>query len=357
MNLSSVRSLTRVASAYTRAAADSRPTVAYVGGWLGKSNLGDEALVPAMQELFPQFALYPFAGGRLARAALFGLPGIKAGILAGGTLIAQKAYWLEIAEQFLARSKRMIVFGTGVEDPEFWPGETTLETWRPVLERCSFLGVRGPISAEALRQAGFSAVEMVGDPVVAFAQDEICRDPAERRLGLNIGTADGRVHGGEQRLTDEIVRLARIARGEGWTVEWFVVWPKDLAPTLRAASLSQTAGAVHLVYRDHRAFIDRARRLTLFAGMKLHATVLATCALTPSLMIEYRPKCRDYMESIGQGAANVRADRFRAAAAWDTLLEWSARREQQAEILAQGIRRLRLHQQHLARAVAASAMS
>jgi polysaccharide pyruvyl transferase WcaK-like protein len=328
---------------------DYRPKFAYVGGWTGKKNLGDEALLPAVQTLFPQLALFHFVGGRIARTALRSMPGLKCGILAGGTVIGLKGVCLEIAQEFLAHKKSMVLFGTGVEDPEFWPGIYDFEAWKPVLDRCTFLGVRGPISAEALRRLGYSNVRVVGDPVLAFARSEINRNPVPRSLGLNLGTADGRVFGGNEAcIAGEMVKLAQKARREGWTVEWFVVWPKDLPPTLQAAAESQTGAIVHTLYHDYEEFIERARRLSTFVGMKLHATVLATCALTPSLMVEYRPKCRDYMQSIGQDAATIRADQFRAEPAWEIVRNWNERREETSLALAAGLQRMRMEQQRLA---------
>ena len=44
---------------------DRRQRVAYVGGWRGHGNLGDEALFVAMQGLFERFLLVPFDGGDL----------------------------------------------------------------------------------------------------------------------------------------------------------------------------------------------------------------------------------------------------------------------------------------------------
>jgi polysaccharide pyruvyl transferase WcaK-like protein len=54
--------------------------------------------------------------------------------------------------------------------------------------------------------------------------------------------------------------------------------------------------------------MDSVCEQTVFVGFKLHAVVLAYCARVPALMIEYRPKCRDFMESIGADEFVVRAD-------------------------------------------------
>jgi polysaccharide pyruvyl transferase WcaK-like protein len=71
--------------------------------------------------------------------------------------------------------------------------------------------------------------------------------------------------------------------------------------------------------------------------MKLHATVLATCALTPSIMLEYRPKCRDYMQSIGQDRFTFKTDSLRAGEIWEIVREWGRDRLSAAASLAEAI--------------------
>ena len=44
-------------------------------------------------------------------------------------------------------------------------------------------------------------------------------------------------------------------------------------------------------------------------GERLHAVVLAAAAGVPSVMLEYQPKCLDFMESIGRTDWCVRTDR------------------------------------------------
>jgi hypothetical protein len=321
---SKILSALRNGASFARSAFfDSRIPIAYVGGWLGKRNLGDEALFPAYQLLFPSVNLVPFDGGRITRQIVRRLPRLASGLLGGGTLIGQKPLWLDISRSFLDIHPELFVFGTGVEEPSFWQGEPTLEEWKPLLERCRYLGVRGPRSAELLGDIGLTGIEIVGDPVLAFAQSEINQTPVPESIGLNIGTSDGNVWGHETRIRDEVASLARTAREAGWRVEWFVVWPKDLDLTMQAAHLSGTSEHVHAIFESHGHFIRRVRRLTAFVGMKLHATVLATCALTPSIMLEYRPKCRDYMQSIGQDAFTFRTNDFRAGHLWEIVRDWN----------------------------------
>ena len=316
---------------------DRRQPVAYVGGWLGKRNLGDDALLAAYRALFPAINIFRFDGGRVARQIARHFPRLRSGILAGGTLIGQKPIWLEVAQAFTEICPELVVFGTGVEEPSFWPGESTIDDWKPLLARCRFVGVRGPHSAELLGNIGINGIEVVGDPVLTFALEDINTTPIPDSVGLNLGTADGRVWGDENRIRNEMIALAKTARGAGWRVEWFVVWPMDLDVTRQAAEASGTSQHIHVICENHELFIRHVRRLSVFVGMKLHATILATCALTPSVMLEYRPKCRDYMQYIGQEEFSVRTDEFRAGTVWDILSEWNQHRKTVASVLADAI--------------------
>jgi polysaccharide pyruvyl transferase WcaK-like protein len=134
-------------------------------------------------------------------------------------------------------------------------------------------------------------------------------------------------------------------------VVWFVVWPKDLAATENAAKESGTGSHVHAIYVDHAKYLDLASECSVFVGMKLHAVVLATCAAVPSIMLEYRPKCRDYMESIQQEHLCERVDRFTADGVWEQVLRMHSEREGYARRMMEGIIRLRTLQQQRARSI------
>jgi polysaccharide pyruvyl transferase WcaK-like protein len=345
MNLPAMISRTRLlackgATLLGAALSEKKPMVAYVGGWLGKHNLGDEALWSAYEHLFAANRLIHFDGGSLARAGVR-LLHLRGGLLGGGTLIGQRRGWLQLAGQFLDSGHPLAVFGTGVEEPVFWAGETSVEDWKPILDRCSYIGVRGPISAGMLTRAGVRNVEVVGDPVITFAETEINPAAISDSIGLNLGTSDGRIWGEESRVAGEFAALARRARSSGWSVHWFVVWPKDLSVTRTAAEASTTSDHIHEFYTDPKAYLAEVRRLGAFVGMKLHATVLATCALTPSIMIEYRPKCRDYMQSIGQEQFTFRTDRFRAGELEEILREWIRNRNAASATLASALQAAR----------------
>lgn len=342
------KSILKAGTILKAAIMDRRPNLYYVGGWLGKDNLGDEALFSAYHNLFPRFSFIHYDGGRLGAGIARKLSSSRAGILAGGTLIGQRRNWLDIASSFLEICPSLLVFGTGVDDPSLWSGETTIEDWIPILERCDYIGVRGPQSADLLQSHGLTQVEIVGDPVLTFAADHVNPSPVPRTLGLNIGTADGRLWGSEDRVCEEMARLAKTATKAGWSVKWFAVWPKDLEITRKAASAGGSGHEICPIFRNHREFMAQVRSLTAFVGMKLHATILATCALTPAIMLEYQPKCRDYMKSIGREDTTFRTDMFRADEIWDLVNRFNDHYHEASLALSRGIHALQKRQSDFA---------
>ncbi len=268
----------------------------------------------------------------------------RAGVFAGGTLINRAPEYLDIARRFQEITGSLFIFGTGVADPAFWTGrgdfKNDLARWKPVLDACAYVGVRGPRSAALLSDAGVDRVKVVGDPVIAFARSAT-RESSPRTLGLNIGYNHGHQWGDEETLQREICTLAKLARQEGWTVKWFVVFPADLSITLRAARESDTASQVICAYDRPEPYIDEAETLTVFVGMKLHATILSLCAHVPSLMLEYDAKCMDFMLSIGRKDDVVRTDSFKADAAWSRVKAWSARRGEISDEIKKSVGKLR----------------
>jgi len=329
-----------------------RPALAYVGGWLGKQNLGDEVLLDACQHLFPALQILPFDGGRLSVGLTRVSPIYRAGLLGGGTLIGMDRIFAESAETFLRVHPNLIIFGTGVDTAKLLGKNGSAREWLPLLKRCNIAGVRGPDSAAALAEVGMPGVAVIGDPVLAFACKDINPSFVPKSIGLNIGASDGSYWAEGERVQREITQLALQARKAGWRVEWLVVMPRDLPCIQKAAEESGTAEKIHLIYDDHTKFMEATRSLSVFVGMKLHATLLATCALTPSVMLEYRPKCLDYMKSIGQEAATVRTDDFTADRVWEMARNWNARRNEMATTLARGIHPLQEKQRALAEKIA-----
>jgi polysaccharide pyruvyl transferase WcaK-like protein len=330
--------------------------LAYVGGWLGKKNIGDEALFDAVKNLFSEFSLWHFDGSRTIATLLDRFPLTSNGLFAGGTLINRCAEHFQVADRFLRAGRKLYIFGTGVADPDFWEGradfQSTMNDWKELLNRCGYVGVRGPRSAELLADAGVRNVEVVGDPVIAFADEEPALEIEPNSIGFNIGYNHGNQWGDERLLPEEFLALAKLAKQANWSIKWFVVFPRDLEITEQLALATGTQDNIVCIYQDAKAYMKEVRSMSTFIGMKLHATMLATCTHVPSVMLEYDPKCLDFMKSIGQGASVIRTDRFAAVRAWDLLQGMNAGRRSHSQAIHKGIHSLQQFQLSKSRAVA-----
>jgi hypothetical protein len=355
--------ISRQLRAFCRMMRDDRPPrFAYVGGFLGQRNLGDEAFVTAYRELFSPASLSRFDWGPAVQAAIRVLRPYAAALYCGGTLINAGIGGCRAYAQCASYVSHRIVFGAGVRDPRFWTplGHVDIRReWSRALDGSTYIGVRGPRSAELLAEVGVDA-EVIGDPALAFFQPCASRsDRADRpfRLGLNVGTSHGNVWGEEPRIELEFAHLARLARHVGWEVRWYVVWPEDLEVARRAAYVSGTDTYIVEEYGDAHAYMDAISQVDLFVGMKLHAVILAICRCVPCFMVEYRPKCRDFMLSINQGEACVRSDVFSGHETFDLLQEWAEHLPQRVEALSTDVGMLFDKQRRRAKEVMARVMS
>jgi polysaccharide pyruvyl transferase WcaK-like protein len=139
--------------------------------------------------------------------------------------------------------------------------------------------------------------------------------------------------GEPERIYTEFIKLGNLARKAGWEVKWFVLWPPDLAITRKLAIATNTENEIYEVYTDVFKYLDQVRSLSTYVGTRLHSVALATCDYVPSIMLEYRPKCRDYMASIGLEDWTLRTDQFRADEVWDKLKSWNGQRRKLSELL------------------------
>lgn len=322
------------------------PRMVYIGGWKGHDNLGDEALFLAYKKLFPDYSFINYPKGRALAMLCKVLNPARVAVLAGGTLINRGEGYLAAMRECSDIFPKLVVFGTGVANPAFWSRypewKDTLKEWKPILERCVYVGVRGPISAEILKNIGVTA-EVIGDPVISFCDGETAlkEKVMPESVGFNIGHSFGKVWGDEETIQKEFTILAKLAKKAGWKVRWFIVWPQDREITLQTARDSGTEAEVYEIYRETELYLRLVRPLSVFVGMKLHAVVLATCAYVPSVMLEYRPKCRDYMRSIEQEAFTVRTDCFTAEYVWDLISSLNVDRTRLSHILSEKIKFLR----------------
>jgi hypothetical protein len=329
---------------------DQRLRLAYIGGFYDLDNLGDEAVYESVEALFHRCSLLKFPRKpRLVKIARR-LISTDYGVLAAGTLINQQEIWRHLAIEYMEMCPNFFIFGTGVGHPAFWPEKRPrkdplegVKKWKPMLEKCNYIGVRGPLSAELLTGVGIKNVDVIGDPVLAFAPDNYqnCDSYVPNSVGLNIGWDRISQWGQPEQIYTECARLASFAKKAGWRVKWFVLWPPDLAATREVARMSDTEDEIYELYSSASKYIELVKSLSTFVGTRLHSVALATCAYVPSIMLEYRPKCRDYMMSIGQEDSTVRTDKFKAEDVWNTINAWNSRRGLVSKALCEAMKPLR----------------
>ena len=295
-----VRRLTTIFQ-HVLASADS---MLYTGA-VSNQNIGDEAMYEAVRSYFEPL---PVVGAKPPKRLPFLARHMErkrhlATILGGGTLILREDTdcLSRFFEQYVAacdRSERSIVFGTGVgsvRDPE-----TELAHWKPHLERCHFIGVRGPDSRQALSRLGIMS-KVIGDPAACFVQAEGRWNPDRKRLlGVNIGHIvwDAPCPS-QQPLNRALAEFISVQIRRGWQVEFFCVWPADM-PVIEtvAAMAGIKTPVVRCHFFDGASFVHDVGRLSAFVGMKLHSGILAMCAGVPTILIRYSAKCMDYMKSV-----------------------------------------------------------
>jgi hypothetical protein len=115
--------------------------------------------------------------------------------------------------------------------------------------------------------------------------------------------------GDENRTIAAIADGARRFTAAGFEVRIFPVWDRDepvCHEVARAAGLS--ADCVDPLIQDAATFVRYLDRFAVVVSLKLHAAVLAAAAAVPFVAVEYRPKVRDFTDSVGWDRFTFRGD-------------------------------------------------
>lgn len=277
-------------------------------------NLGDILVHRAIERLMKGIRIITYDDSDRALRWLVSRKLFRFGMLGGGTLIfsPRNVGWLGSLESLLARTEPLCTFGTGVVDPEFVAGvyeaagrrspvnEESLQAWTALLRRFPIVGVRGVESARILRERGVVDVDVVGDPAVAFARDEVRPKVRRKRIGLNVLSESHFWPGSKERALKEMDRFARDLVSDGWEVHLMPACAKDLALAIEFAdAVGRDKIRLCSVYDDVDVYMANMGALDLFVGMRLHSYVVACCMHTPGLVVGYQPKCLDFAKTIG----------------------------------------------------------
>lgn len=324
----------------TELARDSRPRIRYVG-WTGHHNMGDEAMLQAVTALF-DWAEIQTQGDR---ADLL--------MLGGGTLI-NRGYLRQLRPLDSPNLER-VAFGPGVANPEYWgePKEDTAD-WVDFLDSCAYVGVRGPMSADLLRDWGLRReLEVVGDPALSLrpspgierVDGRVIVCPAWSR-GLLWGDSDDVVIDAFARLTRELLDRGH----DTWVLSCFPGDDRHIIDMMRRAD---AADLPFMAAHDEPAHaLDLMASAELAVSERLHGAVLAAAAGTVPVMVEYRPKLRDFAQSIGLDDLALRTDQLRGGALSELALDAFERRWSLADVMTDRVDHYRTLQARAARAIA-----
>ncbi len=285
-------------------------------GYLNYGNLGDDAMYAAFRKMFPACNVLPFKYSKktalcetLLRQKLF-----DAVCLGGGTFINADV----IRELKFAQDKynATFVFGSGAMDPSLWGSVehrpkkfSNASEWTDCLRKCWYVGVRGPLSKQILESNGYAGAEILGDIALSLSKAVVKGKERKKKLGINISPGDGYMWGNNKDLLDAIEGFTKVMIEKKWQVEFYSAIADDARFAKEIAGRLGKPICIHPVTSFCRT-INLLEDCDVFIGEKLHSTILAMCAYTPSIMLEYQPKCRDFMLSMGMEKFNMRTDRL-----------------------------------------------
>jgi polysaccharide pyruvyl transferase WcaK-like protein len=201
---------------------------------------------------------------------------------------------------------------------------TDKKRWVDLLNRSDFLGVRGPLSKQYLKDWGVTKeINVIGDPVMLLSREDIAAKQGRQCIGINLGPSRGFIFGQDE---NGILRfgskLLRELKNRNWDITLFPMVLEDIDYLLQASRMAGIPKPkIHKHFFDLEGTLAALSKQDVFVGEKLHSIVLASCVGTPSIMLEYRSKCRDFMMSIEREIWCWRTDKLYLDQILDQLMD------------------------------------
>jgi hypothetical protein len=297
--------------------------IGYIG-WLGHSNLGDEACF----QLFDK-RLRDFSRGTL-KAEPFDerFPDQHPfAVVGGGTLLSCFSRPVDCILRVLREADIPYgIVGTSVEQLDLpdicdWPDISIDPAGRDLLvanvEAAEIVALRDNRSQEILWDLGVKRLdlEVVGDLAFLCPPDEVLYSPSHtiptRAIGVNIGTSHNNIYGrNEAYVMEETVAFVDEITAAGYHVVRYAVWPDDLpVQQVLYDRCSHKSNVLPLPFLDDfRSLAGTVRKLDAVVAMKLHGLLFAAISGVPPIAICYREKCIAMMETMGLGNLAARTD-------------------------------------------------
>ena len=302
-----------------------RPRVAYLG-WHGRGNLGDDAIYDAVRA---QLAGATFVDQPVLTREL--IPALANGVarslrhstlvVGGGTLIGTRHFRRLVKRGLLLTRGHGYAIGVGVEDPSFTrrrrcADEDELKRWAPLLSGFDIVSVRGPRSAELLAEAGLN-VAVSGDPALLLPPPDVTVQ--DGLIGVNLGFGDEDLWGYDPAAVagEMAVALRRLSH-RGYRLVGILMNDADHQWT-QTALADIPAEIIHPA--DAGAAARELARCSVVVASRLHASILAAVSATPTVALEYQPKCRDFARSVGNERFLLRTDTLTSTAVVDQVTD------------------------------------
>ncbi|MCW3058882.1 MAG: polysaccharide pyruvyl transferase family protein [Capsulimonas sp.] len=293
-----ITDLIRTVGVRRRALRTRKPIIGYIG-WSGHGNLGDDAMWEAARNTLPNHVLLQYdAPQREKLLARFGLSGpryFRSVILGGGTLISPR-FFPPVVESALDQGILVWSLGTGVGSSGFeMEPDVDLTDWKRLLSQIPHLGVRGPRSLDKLSTLGISHSVVIGDLALSLTQGK--PQPPTKSFVVNIAASDQTAKEERQLFAAVIPTLSRLA-AQGWTPIPVAMTDSDIAPTERLMRHITPAPTAVRRLATSQEFFEAVSPCAFTMSVRLHGAVLSCCAGVPPIMLGYRDKCLDFMESM-----------------------------------------------------------
>jgi len=267
--------------------------ITYVG-WLAHDNLGDEALYQANSHIFKPYLLIPEIGyPQYSKITLFG----------GGTFFP--VWGLKIIQ-----NKYNYAYGVRVKNPSFWGKFETSDIDKLKNFNFRYIGVRDISSKYLLKDWGLDS-EVIGDP--CFLLDTKIIRPINRnmkKIAINVGS-DGLLWGGnELRVYKEVVKLCKILKKNDYDPILIPFWKNNINDIQKISKITKTP--IFQNWRNTQETINLINSCGIMIGERLHSIIFSALTHTPFISIEYRPKCRDFAETMGFEKYVIRTDKIKS---------------------------------------------
>ncbi|MGM0383253.1 MAG: polysaccharide pyruvyl transferase family protein [Thermodesulfobacteriota bacterium] len=285
-------------------------------GWLGRGNLGDEALFHIICKLLEPVQLLEYQSFYRKGKFLERFQGKKlSGMMMGaGTLINSKGIYT-VMNEYAKRGLPCFAFGAGVLDPDFYCNyegyDDSLDDWVELLSRFKVVTVRGYHSANILKKHGCESVRVVGDPVLSFAPDILPEKTIRRIIGINFGNTKNNSclwGNSDSDVFDFVKDLARHLLSLGFAVRFFSIWVNDDHLVRKVAREIGGEITTYCFSQNMAQYMEAVNNVDILIGEKLHSVIGALSSYVPSIMLAYQPKCIDFMNSVSLDKYVVKTD-------------------------------------------------